>query len=315
LEGRNADLFQAVESLAHTEPGGPTYPTLGKRLFSSLDAAEYTMKALGKKPTPEEVDRSNLRRLIRATEPLMETYRDCYEPKDFKKAKKELKAVARALGQYKDIAVIEAEVAATNGGTVPTDIAKAIAKSRKKRAKGFEEAYKRFRKKGLPRAGEILRQPRIPGVPDPQKLLREDKSRLTATVSDHLDQTRQLGLEHKDPENFHAARKSLRATLNAINAADRAVAVDGEAISEATGLVDAYGKAQDAHIAENWLTKKGFKDQASKLAQRHDQLQRAALSQADGFSLDRLKPRSDTPALNILHQRSSSWASVAGLRR
>jgi hypothetical protein len=291
LEGRRGDLFQAAESLAKTEPGGPTYPTLGRRLFSSIDAAEQTVEALGKKPTPEEVDRSNLRRLIRAAEPLLETYQDCYKPKDLKKVKKELKAVTRALGKYKDIAVIEAEVAAVNGGVVPKDVAKSIGKSKKKLAKKFKEAYKRFRTKGLARASEILRQPRMPGVPDPQKLLKEDKSRLTAAVSDHLNHTRQLGMKHDDPEDFHEARKSLRATLNTINAAERTIHVDSEAVAEATSLVDSLGQAQDAHIAESWLSQKGFHDQASKLAERHEQLQKQALAQADGFKLKRLKPQ------------------------
>jgi len=291
LEGRKGDLFEAVESLATTPPGGPTYPTLGKRLFPALDAAEQTVSALGKKPTPEEVDRSNLRRLIRATEPLMETYRDCYTPKEFKKAKKELKAVARAMGQYKDIAVVEAEVAAANEGVVPKDVAKAISKSREKRADNFKDAYKRFRKKGLPLAAEILRQPRLAGVPDPQKLLKEDKKRLSSAVSEHLGKTESLGMQHQDSENFHEARKSLRATLNAINAAERTVSVDGEAVNQATELVDSYGKAQDAHIAESWLRQKGFTEQADKLSERQRVLQQEALDQAAGFSLDSLRPR------------------------
>ena len=290
LEGRNNVLFEAVESLATTPPGGPTYPTLGKRLFPALDAAEQTVAALGKKPTPEEVDRSNLRRLIRATEPLMETYRDCYPPKDFKKAKKELKAVARAMGQYKDIAVVEAEVAAANGGVIPKDVAKAIAKSREKRAENFKDAYKRFRKKGLPAAVEILRQPRMVGIPDPQKLLKEDKKRLSSAVSEHLGRTASHGMHHHDSENFHEARKSLRATLNAINAADRTVPVDGEAVNQATDLVDSYGRAQDAHIAESWLQQKGFIEQAAKLSERQRRLHQEALQQAAGFSLDSLRP-------------------------
>lgn len=290
LEGRKGDLFEAVESLATTPPGGPTYPTLGKRLFPALDAAEQTVSALGKKPTPEEVDRSNLRRLIRATEPLMETYRDCYTPKEFKKAKKELKSVARAMGQYKDIAVVETEVAAANNGVVPKDVAKAISKSREKRAENFKDAYKRFRKKGLPLAAEILRQPRMAGVPDPQKLLKEDKKRLTSAVSEHLGHTKTLGMQHQDSDNFHEARKSLRATLNAINAAERTVPVDGEAVERATELVDSYGKAQDAHIAESWLRQKGFTEQADKLSERQRILQQEALEQASGFSLDSLRP-------------------------
>ena len=291
LEGRKGDLFEAVESLATTPPGGPTYPTLGKRLFPALDAAEQTVSALGKKPTPEEVDRSNLRRLIRSTEPLMETYRDCYTPKEFKKAKKELKAVARAMGQYKDIAVVEAEVAAANQGVVPKDVAKAISKSREKRAENFKDAYKRFRKKGLPLAAEILRQPRMAGVPDPHKLLKEDKKRLSSAVSEHLGKTESLGMQHHDSENFHEARKSLRATLNAINAAERTVPVDGEAVNQATELVDSYGKAQDAHIAESWLRQKGFSEQADKLSERQRVLQQEALDQAAGFSLKTLRPR------------------------
>ena len=111
-------------------------------------------------------------------------------------------------------------------------------------------------------------------------------------MSEHLNHTQQLGLKHRDPENFHEARKSLRATLNAINAADRTVTVDSEALTVATTLVDSYGKAQDAHIAESWLSRKGFKEQASRMTRRHHELQEAALLQADGFSLERLKPQS-----------------------
>lgn len=290
LEGRKGDLFKAVESLANTQPGGPTYPTLAKRLFSSVDAAEQTMAALGKKPTPEEVDRSNLRRLIRATEPLLETYRDCYPPKDFKKAQKEFKTVARAMGQYKDIAVVESEVAAVNGGEVPKDIAQSIKKSRKKLGENFRQAYKHFRKVGLPRAARILRDPRVAGVPDPQKLLTEDRSRLKGSITDHLDKTKKLDLKHRHPETFHEARKSLRSTLNAINVADRTISVDSDALSKATALVDSFGQAQDAHIAETWLREHGFQDQADKLAQRYFQLQSRALDQAADFSLDSLKP-------------------------
>ena len=62
----------------------PLYPTMEKKLFPALDAMEKTVEELGKHPTPEEVDTSNIRRLIRAFQPVAEAFEGSYDRKDFK---------------------------------------------------------------------------------------------------------------------------------------------------------------------------------------------------------------------------------------
>lgn len=291
LEGRKGDLFEAVSQLGRTSPDGPTYPGIGSILFPSLDAMDETVKALGKKPTPEEVDRSNLRRLTRALEPVLSAYQDCYPDKGFEKAGKELKAVGKALGSYKDLAVVESEIRAVNDGVVPKDVQKALDKSRKKREENFKSAYKHFRKKGLPNATEVLTKPTLTGVPDPQKLVREDRQRLAAQVHDCLDKTERVGLQNTNPHDFHEGRKALRSTLNAINASSQTVSVDNASVERATALVDLYGQAQDANICAEWLKDKGFKKLAKKAGARFDSLQNNALQQAKGFELSSLRPQ------------------------
>jgi len=60
------------------------YPTIGRRLFPALDILEKTVKQLGKHSTPEKVDTSNIRCLIRAFQPVAEVFNDSYKQKDFK---------------------------------------------------------------------------------------------------------------------------------------------------------------------------------------------------------------------------------------
>ena len=292
LEGRKGDLFEAVSHLGRTSPDGPTYPGIGSIIFPSLDAMDDTVKALGKKPTPEEVDRSNLRRLTRALEPVLSAYQDCYPEKGFDKASKELKSVGKALGSYKDLAVVESELKAVNDGVVPKDVQKALDKSRKKSEEQFKDAYKHFRKKGLPKAQEVLSKPTLSGVPDPQKLVKDDRARLSAQVTDCLGKTEKVGLQNQDPHDFHEGRKALRSTLNAINASSQTVSVDKPSVERATQLVDLYGQAQDANICADWLKDKGFKGLAKKARARFETLQGHALEQAKGFDLSSLRPQS-----------------------
>lgn len=288
LEGRNRDLFEALQPHSEFVPDGPVFPTLGSRLFPALDAMDKTVEALGKHPTPEEVDRSNLRRLIRAIEPLLETYRDCYAPDDFDRAHGELKSVGKALGRYKDIAVVESEATAVHGDSLPKKLAKKLKRSREKRAKKFAEAYRRFRKKGLKRAAEVLHHPRLRGIADPRRLEAEDKERMADTVQTSLKAVRQRGLEHYHPTDFHAARKALRAALNAVNAAAGTFEFDADTVERTTDLVDSYGRAQDAEIAREWLKAKGFKKEARAAGERYQVLQQQALTQGIAFERDDL---------------------------
>lgn len=289
------DIFSALHRFDPVRYGdGPAFPTVTSRVYPMLDAMEQTVEALGKRPAPEDVDRSNLRRLIRALEPLADAYQDAFKEKKLKKGMKELKSVGKALGKYKDLAVIETEIRGLSpDGTLPRDIRRALEKEKAKRLDTFVDAYDRFRDKGLKRAVEALTSPRgLEGV-SAAELEKMDRERMAWAVTDRLDEVDKVGLQHSDPEAFHEGRKSLRTALYSVNASTHLFSFSEQDVAAATGVVDSFGVAQDCETARDWLKANGFRKEARQLKSRYQGLQQQALEEArrlvESGSLERLR--------------------------
>lgn len=289
------DIFSALHRFDPVRYGdGPTFPTVTSRVYPILDAMEQTTRALGSRPAPEEVDRSNLRRLIRALEPLADAYQDAFKEKKLKKGMAELGTVGKALGKYKDLAVIETEIRGLSpDGTLPRDIRKALEKEKSKRLEQFVEAYDRFRDKGLKRAVEALTTPRgLEGV-SASGLEKMDRQRMAWAVTDRLDEVDQVGLEHRDPEAFHEGRKALRTALYSVNASTHLFDFPEPDVAATTSVVDTFGLAQDCQTARDWLKAHGFKKEAKELKARYQSLQQQALDEArrlaESGALERLR--------------------------
>lgn len=259
------------------------YPTMEKKLFPALDAMEKTVEELGKHPTPEEVDRSNVRRLIRAFQPVAEAFEGSYGRKDFKKSMKKIQSLASSLGKYKDVSVIETELKKIcPDGKIPQGIQKQIDEYRDKQAENFQETYKDFRKEDMGKALKILRNPEEPET-KPHTLEGTDREILSKNMVGLLDTVEEVGLQHKDPETFHEGRKSLRKLLNSMNATEDTFGFSEKDVKTMTGLVNIYGQAQDKYIAYEWLHNNGFNQEASTMLSLYEENQKKALEEASKF--------------------------------
>ncbi|MEQ8221463.1 MAG: CHAD domain-containing protein [Candidatus Eremiobacterota bacterium] len=281
LEG-TTDIYGALPEPEKRDE--PLYPTMEKKLFPALDAMEKTVEELGKHPTPEEVDRSNIRRLIRAFQPVAEAFEGSYDRKDFKKSMKKIQSLASSLGKYKDISVIETELKKIYpDGKIPEKIQKEIDAYRDKQAENFQETYKDFRKEDMDKALKILRNPEEPESSKPHKLEAKDRELLSKNMGELLDTVEEVGLQHKDPETFHEGRKSLRKLLNSMNATEDTFGFSEKDVKTMTDLVNVYGQAQDKYIAYEWLHKNGFNQEASTMMSLYEESQKKALEEASKF--------------------------------
>lgn len=294
LEG-STDVFSAMPSSQRfSEDQGPVYPSLGRVIFRGLEALDTTVRQLGKHPSPEEVDRSNLRRLVRAMAPVAEAHRACYPGRAYGKAMGELSDLVKAVGRYKDVGVVETQVAGLcPGGRVPRRIAQRLEKTREKEAERFREAYKHFRKEGLERCLDVLGDPHRLAEGSPERIQVEDRRALGGRVLDLLDGVEGTGLVHRDPLEFHEGRKALRSALNTLGACEDQFAFAKEDLDAVKRLVDAMGVAQDCYIASAWLDKEGFREEARAARAQYDALQAAGLQEARRFeesgTLERLR--------------------------
>jgi hypothetical protein len=262
----------------------PLYPTMEKKLFPALDAMEKTVEELGKHPTPEEVDTSNIRRLIRAFQPVAEAFEGSYDRKDFQKSMKKIQSLASSLGKYKDVSVIETELKKIcPDGKIPYGIQAKIDGYREKQAENFQETYKDFRKEDMGKSLKILKNPEEPESSKPHKLEEKDRKILSKNMEGLLETVEEVGLEHKDPETFHEGRKTLRKLLNSMNATEDTFGFAEKDVKTMTGLVNIYGQAQDKYIAYEWLHNNGFNKEASTMLSLYEEGQKKALEEASKF--------------------------------
>lgn len=285
LEG-TTDLFTAMPATERfSESGeGPVYPSLGRVVFRGLEALERTVEQLGKHPTPDEMDRSNIRRLARAMAPVVEAHRDCYQDKGYRKATAELSALTKAVGRYKDVGILEREVEGLcPGGRVPGRIARRLEKKREKEAERFRDAYKHFRKHGLETVVEVLGSPSRLESGSPSRIEAEDRRALGRQVLETVDRAEATGVVHEDPEEFHEGRKDLRRMLNALGAAEGLFAVDAADVQAVKALVDGLGVAQDSYIAWEWLDGEGFREEARAARAAYDARHATELEAARAF--------------------------------
>ncbi|MEW6282718.1 MAG: CHAD domain-containing protein [Candidatus Eremiobacterota bacterium] len=260
LEGTR-DIFVSLQQADGPPTPGPVCPSLGSQLLPALDALAKTVEELGKHPTPHEVDRSNLRRLVRAVLTVVSAHRDSFPKKGLKAAARELTALASAIGRYKDQGILEDTVRQLFPNQ--RGIEAALAREHDRRAEKFSDSWRHFRKEGLARVLETLSRPGGHEELHPRSIEREDRRRLRAAIESRLDEVERVGLLHEDPEDFHEGRKSLRRLLHACMAAREALDVRPEDIQALSSVVDGLGVAQDLHIAGTWLEKKGFDREAA----------------------------------------------------
>lgn len=293
LEGLKGDMFEALPETSDRGEGGPIYPTLGKKLFPALDAVETTIEQLGKSPSPEDVDRSNIRRLIRAFQPVVEAFSDSYKTKKYNRAMDGFQEIAGKLGKFKDVSVIEEQVKAISPkGMLPFKIESKLKKLSTKRAEKFQAAYTDFRKEGMKDAMKILSSPKGIDESDPRKIEERDRDKLGHHIEALTAEVEQTGLLHTEPHKFHEGRKSLRKLLNSLSSSGDTFGIDKKDIEAMTALVDSYGIAQDNNIAFEWLEKNGFDKEAAKVKELFNENQQKALIDAAKFlesgALDRI---------------------------
>lgn len=282
LEGVN-DIYEGILGTQRSSrDGDPVFVTLGTKLFPALDALRETIGLLGKNPTPDEVDRSNVRRVIRAFQPIAEAFAPCYDDKDLKKAMEDITDLADSLGSYKDASVMAGVIAQVlPGGRISHRISRELEKEKEHRAEKFGEVYRHFRKKGMDRALGILFEPESASHMSPEKIARKDRRMMAAKVEDLASELKSFGLIHREPEDFHQARKNLRTFVYAAKASKDLFGFDGKDIVEMSNQTLSYGLAQDSYTAYRWLKKKGFEGEAKLVLARYHTQQEEALAGAD----------------------------------
>ncbi|MBI3927687.1 MAG: CHAD domain-containing protein [Armatimonadetes bacterium] len=263
LEG-TTDVFQVMPKTHRYGEAGPIPPSLGSRLLPALDALEQTVKQLGKHPTPEEADRSNVRRLIRVLLTLAETHRDSYPEKKFERAARKLKQLASAVGRFKDHGILEQEVASLfPGGEVPRKVRKRLDRSSDKVKSQFDKAFREFRKEDLDSVVRVLSRPAPVEAAGPQEIQKEDRRRLSQRISDLTESVDRVGLHNQDPLEFHASRKALRWLLLTTQSSDGLFGFPPRDVEGMSRVVNGLGVAQDKFIAWDWLEREGFDELAA----------------------------------------------------
>jgi len=284
LEGKKDNLFVLLPETSYSGTDGPVYPTLKQKLFPALDTLEKTIGELGENPTPAEVDRSNIRRLIRAFQPVAEAFEGSYDKKDFKKAMGRIQKLAGTFGKFKDVSVVETELKAISpDGKISPEIRKKLEEHRKEEEKAFQDTYRDFQEKGMEKSLEVLRNPEPPKKKKEEKIAEKDRKKLAKNMEELMDRVEEKGLVHRDPEQFHEGRKSMRKLLNAMNSGQDTFGFSKEDVNKMTVLVDVYGQAQDKNIAFEWLNENGFKKEADTMKTLYEDAQRKALTEAEKF--------------------------------
>lgn len=266
LEG-TTDVYEVLPQQHRFEAGeGPIYPALGRKLLPAVDALEQTVGQLGKHPTPEEADRSNIRRLIRVMLTLSSAYQDSYPDKKLAKATRKLKRVASAIGKYKDHGILQQKVDELYPDGVPKKIRKRLDAHLEKREGQFQKAYRKFRKEDLAYVVDVLSRPAsLDGTRSPRDIEQADRARLSGHLSGLVDEVEKVGLTHHDPHEFHQGRKALRWVLLTAQGTHDVLPIPNPAVEAMSELVNGFGVAQDSCIAWEWLRDEGFKSEAKKM--------------------------------------------------
>ena len=267
------DIFTRITPIQNDDSQGPTFPSLTAKLMPAMDALEKTVEVLGKNPTPEELDRSNIRRIIRSVMPFVEAHQDSFGEKKHKKTVKGLKSMAKAVGRFKDFYILEAELNKVHPQGLPKKMRKKLDKEFKKREAAFQDAYKQFRKKDLPYAMKVLSEPkRLDHLGSPQEVLEMDRRLLGNRISELVDNVDQVGLGRDDPDDFHEGRKALRAVLIAAQGTRDMFDYPDNCVEQASKIVNGLGVAQDSYIGYEWCQKHGFEKEAAQLKSTYDGL-------------------------------------------
>lgn len=294
LEG-TTDVYEVLPQHHRFPPGeGPIYPALGKKLLPAVDALEQTVESLGKHPTPEEADRSNIRRLIRVMLTLSDAYQDSYDDKKLKKATRKLKRVAGAIGKYKDHGILQKKVDELYPDGVPRKVQKRLDATLAARESEFKAAYKKFRKEDLDYVVGVLSRPAtLDGTRSPEEIERADRKALGNHIAGLVDKVERTGLTHHDPHEFHEGRKALRWVLLACQGTRDVLPFEDRDVDGMSNLVNGLGVAQDSCIAWEWLAKEGFKPEARAMEQEywklHDHELVAAQEFLDSDALSRIR--------------------------
>lgn len=140
---------------------------------------------------------------------------------------------------------------------------------------------------------KVLSNPAILDESNPGKIEEMDWDKMSHQIEKLLNEVNQVGLQHKEPHQFHEGRKSMRKLLNSLNASHDAFGFKDKDIEAMTGLVEVYGKAQDNFIAYEWLQQNNFEKQAETMLGIYAQNQQKALDEAARFAksgaLERVK--------------------------
>lgn len=293
LEGCD-DIYEALPDLGEQRPeAGPLHPTLSMRLLPGLDAMQQTVRALGKHPAAEAIDRSNLRRLIRALVPVVEAHRESFPRKRGERALEALQDAASAMGRYKDAAVIAGTVKRLfPGGVVPPKMEKKLRAEEESRQADFHEAWRRLRKHDLEDIVETLGHPRPAEARSPRAIEREDRRLMANAVDRALDGMGRDGLvDPSSPREFHGSRKALRHVLTSIQACGDTLPVAEADMKALADLVDCLGRANDLHITQKWLEKKGYDREAREAHRSYEATVAESVTKARTLEESALLPR------------------------
>ncbi len=249
------------------------------QLQLGMQAMRQTVERLGSHPTPAEVDRSNLRRLLRAMVPLLDICKPAYPADDLRKARRGMARLMRVLGHYKDGSNLEASLRSLQGGTISGPVEAELRADLEGRQREFDRSWAAFRRRGC---DKLLRHLDA-AASLPAGMLQK---RWRKVVRNAVRGVERSGLGSRDPERFHDERKALRVLLQAVNATRGEQTYPLDEVARLKRLVNDYGVAHDSYVAAGWLADHGFPDEAQVMDRRyHDQHQAACRLSLDASRL------------------------------
>ncbi len=256
-------------------------PTLIEaKILPGLEKLQAKLKKLGKNPSPAKVDSSDVRRLIRALEPQLAAFSEHIAGDEFDDARKSLHAAARGMGHYKDVAVVEVEIAKISPkGQLPKKIKKELGKLRDKRQKSFLKAYAKLN-------GDVVAQLKsgLSSVANDAGMAADEQGALLLeTVKKSLGAINISKQSMASPHDFHKVRKGLRTLLNAAQAAEAHITIKPKTLKSIKQVVDVCGEAQDVEIAREWAHDSKHKKMAAKLGDIYDAKQAIGVRSAEAL--------------------------------
>lgn len=289
LEGAGRNLIAALSGRSTAAAQGQRlFPDLRDKLLPALEVTELTLDALGEAPTPADVDRSNLRRLLRAVRPILVAYGDLYADDVLARCLERMDTVESALGRFKDVAVIEAELRAVSDDALDAELTARLAGLRARRARAFRRVYRRFRERGARALVASLSTPEVPRRWDAPELRRRGTQRQRRLIESRLAAVVEHGVIHERPIAFHDARKALRRLLATCEAFPESAAMSDAGLTTLRRMVRLYGRAGDAHTALVWVRLQRQAIVTVRVKRRYADAQLAALLAARDWPGDAL---------------------------